>query len=538
MDRIKLTLFFILFTCGFSYSQVNRYMVFFNDKAGTPHAISAPETFLSERAIQRRSNQSIGVIEQDLPVTPSYVEEVRTAGATILYKTKWMNGVLVECAESLLSTVETLPGVSAVEFVAPGGRPSPGARIKSAGKFKDVAEGAAATDVQLAMLGMDEMHTAGYRGEGILIAILDAGFPGADTVSFFKHIFDEGRFDAATSYDFVSGGSNVFRHHNHGINVWSTIGAYKPNEFVGGAYKANFILFVTEHAPTEYRVEEYNWLFAAERADSAGVDVINTSLGYRTFDDSNMNYSVDDMDGETTVITRAANIAASKGIALVASAGNEGSAMPTTIGGPADSENLLAVGAVTSAGVITSFSSIGPSSDGRIKPDVAALGSLVSVIKPDGTMGSSNGTSFAGPLTASLVAGVWQLLPGLSAQELLETIRASASQSSNPDNFLGYGIPDFRYVITSTDSEISAGFVSVFPNPVLNHVSIEFMDKIQFDQVVITLIDSRGVVSNVEASRATNGELQLDLSGQKPGLYLLRLQRGHQLSVRKILKIE
>ena len=515
-------------------------MVFFNDKVGSLHSTSTPETFLSSRSILRRTNQNISIAEQDLPVVPAYVESVRNASSTVkvLYRTKWMNGILVECEVSDVSILQGLSIVDSVAYVAPGSRPTAGGRVRSSSKFREVTEGTAATDVQLSMLGMDAMHEAGYRGEGMLIAIMDAGFPGADTISFFKHVFDQNRFDAATSYDFVSGGSNVFRQNGHGTNVWSTIAAFKNGVFLGGAYKANYILFITEHAPTEYRVEEYNWLFAAEKADSAGVDVITTSLGYTTFDDSSMNYSIADMDGQTTVITRAAEIAASNGIAVVASSGNEGHGSPTTIGAPADGENVLAVGSVTSAGIKSATSSIGPSADGRIKPDVAAMGSSVSVIWMNGLITSSSGTSFSAPLMASLVTGVWQALPELTDSQLLDTIRSVASQANNPDNQLGYGIPNFNQVVTSTDPEIAGYFVSIFPNPTLSQIKIEFIDNSQSDKLMIDLVDSKGAVSNVGVSSISNKEFLIDISNHQPGLYLLRLQLGNQFSVHKILKIE
>jgi hypothetical protein len=390
------------------------------------------------------------------------------------------------------------------------------------------------------MIGIDAMHEEGYHGEGILMAIMDAGFPGADTISYFKHVFDEDRFDAATSYDFVSGGSNVFQSNNHGTHVWSTIGAYKEGEFIGGAYKANFILFVTEHAPqdSEFRVEEYNWLFAAEKADSAGVDIITTSLGYTTFEDPSMDYSPSDMDGQTTVITRAAEIAASKGIAVVASAGNAGQGFPTTIGAPSDGENVLAIGAVTSAGIITGFSSIGPSSDGRIKPDVSAMGQGVSVIQTNGTIGLANGTSFSCPLTASLVAGVWQMFPATPAKEILDMIRNNASQSENPNNQLGYGIPNFRRIITSTESEMPEDWFVVFPNPTPNQVRVEFKSNVSLNEMKFDIIDSKGSSSNIELVSINEKQFLVDISTLKSGIYLLRCQRGKQYSIHKILKTE
>lgn len=540
MGRIKLILFITLFTFGFSFGQVNRYMVFFSNKTGTPHSISSPETFLSERAILRRDNQNIAVMEQDLPLTPSYIEDVRNAGATILYSTKWMNGVLVECDQSLILTIETLPGVSSVELVAPGARPPTAGRIVSSGKFKDEAESAGVTDDQLSMLGIDEMHAAGYRGEGKLIAIMDAGFPGANTAAPFQHIMNESRFDAATSYNFVSGGSNVFTGNSHGTHVWSIMAAFSDGQFTGGAYNAKFILFITEHAATEYRVEEYNWLFAAERADSAGVDVINTSLGYNLFDDAplEMDYNQLQMDGQTTVITRAANIASSKGIAVVVSAGNEGSNSWGIVTAPADSENVFAVGSVDAMGIKVATSSKGPTADGRIKPDVVALGNDVIYISPGGSVSSGDGTSYASPLIASLVTGIWQMLPDLKVNELFDTIRHRASQFYNPDNFLGYGIPNFTSVITSTDAEAPADFVSVFPNPVLNQVKIEFLGSSQSEKTKIELFDAQGSMSYARVVSVNDKEFFIDLSAHTPGLYLLRCMRGRQLSVHKILKIE
>ena len=539
MDRIKLILFFVLLTSGFAQAQVNRYMVFFNDKTGTPYSISNPQAFLSSRAIQRRSNQNIAVIEEDLPVVPSYVTAVKNAGANVLYQTKWMNGVLVECDASLVPTIQNLASVNSVVYVAPGTRPAPGGRVRSSSKFNETEEEAGATDVQLSMLGMDEMHAASYRGEGKLIAVLDAGFPGVNTAAPFQHIFNESRFDAATSYDFVSGSPNVFAKNSHGTHVLSIVGANIPGSFTGGAYKANFILFVTEYAPTEYRVEEYNWVFAAERADSAGVDVINTSLGYTTFDDSQMNYTKAQMDGKTTVITRAANMAVSKGMAVVVSAGNEGSSSWGIISAPADSKDVLTIGSVNSSGIKVASSSTGPTADGRIKPDVVALGSGVSIISPIGEISSGGGTSYAAPLISSLVTGVWQMLPELTVKELFDTIRHRASQFSMPDNFLGYGIPNFTAIITSIEPETSTTFATVYPNPVFDKLRVTLTEEIQPNhRLTVNVFDSKGASCAMDFESNSPQELSIDFSSQKPGLYMLRLQKGDQISIHKIMKVE
>jgi serine protease AprX len=536
MGKTKLIVLIVLMLSGVTQAQVNRYMVFFKDKTGTPFSIAAPENFLSQRALARRTSQNIEVIAEDLPVTPTYVDQVSNTGAKVLYRTKWMNGVLVECTGAQATTIEALSIVQDVEFVAPNARPA-GGRTRASGKFKSTEGMAAATDTQLAMIGIDNLHDGGYHGEGMLIAVLDAGFPGADTISLFDRIFDDERLDEATSYDFVSGGHQVFRHNNHGTHVWSIMAAYKKNVYVGGAYKANFILFVTEDAATEYRVEEYNWLFAAERADSAGVDVINTSLGYRDFDNSEMDYVVSDMDGQTAVITRAAEIASSKGIAVIVSAGNEGHNQATTIGAPADGESVLAVGSVTSNRIKSSFSSIGPSADGRIKPDISAMGTGVSFVNTSGVISTGNGTSYAAPLMASLTALVWQRQPTLTVHALLDSIRKHGHLYNSPDNQLGYGIPDFNYLVTGVEPKLEK-LISVFPNPTTSRLKIELPADLLINDLKFNLLDSKGAAQAVRVLPVSDRELWIDLSNQKPGLYILRCQRGNQHSVHKILKVD
>ena len=259
------------------------------------------------------------------------------------------------------------------------------------------------------MLGIPQMHADGFRGEGMTIAFLDGGFMGVNTTAAFQELFNEGRYDDVVSHDFVRNTDNVFQYDDHGSQVFSVIAANIADDFTGGAYKANFQLFVTEDASSEYRVEEYNWLFAAERADSAGVDIISSSLGYYDFDIASMNYSTAQMDGKTAVVTQAAQWAADRGIVVVTSAGNEGN-IPSwrIITAPADGADVVAVANLTPQGVASSSSSRGPAADGRIKPDLAALGSGVTVVQDNGAIGTASGTSLAAPLITSLIAGVWQ----------------------------------------------------------------------------------------------------------------------------------
>ncbi|MBA4054558.1 MAG: hypothetical protein C0490_07595, partial [Marivirga sp.] len=345
--------------------------------------------------------------------------------------------------------------------------------------------------------------------------------------------------DPIASKDFVYNSDNVFQYDEHGTEVFSVIAAYQENNFTGGSYEANYQLYVTEDVNTEYRIEEYNWLFAAERADSAGVDVINSSLGYYDFDDTSMNYPKSAMDGKTTVITRAAQFAADRGIIVVCSAGNEGGIAWQIITAPADAEDVLAIASVNSTGQRSGSSSIGPAADGRIKPDVAAMGVNTSVIKPDGTTGSASGTSLSSPLVTSLVAGVWQRYPELSNKEIMDAIRSSASQAANPDNFLGYGIPNFKAIVNYLELTPQENVFEVFPNPILTDTfTIKPFDPGQVTSCRVELVSSQGqVLYRADANFSwLNRTYTANLSQFVAGMYYLRIWWGDKRYVYKLVK--
>ncbi len=521
------------------HAQVNRYMVFFADKAGTPYSINQPEEFLSGKAIERRIRHAITATEADLPVTPAYIDDVRNAGATILYTTRWMNGALIQCNASLLPTLLGLPYVTGVELVAPGSRPANGGRKKSTKSKLETQEDE--TTPQLSMIGIDRMHAGGYRGENIIIGVFDSGFSGADTSGPFQHVFTEGRFNAGASHDFVYGGSNVFRHDDHGTLVWSVIAAYQDGTFTGGAHKAKYQLYVTEDVDSEYRIEEYNWLIAAERADSAGVDLINSSLGYNTFDDSSMNYQPSDMDGNTAVISRAVNFATDRGIIVVTSAGNEGAKPWRIITAPADAGYAVAVGNVNLSGTKSPSSSFGPTADGRIKPDVVALGTAVKVIRPNGTVGSASGTSFAAPLVTSLLAGISQKYRHKFNVQIIEALRTSSSQGASPDNSIGFGIPDYDAIVQyfghDPEEELT---IQVYPNPlVTDSLVIESSNPLQLSFANYSITNSTGqtVTAGTAAFSWSNPRHRVNLSELQPGLYFLRLAVNGRWRTFKFVKL-
>jgi serine protease AprX len=537
-SRVLVTSFFLI--CAFaSGAQENRYMIFFKDKAMSSYSTAQPLQFLSQRAVDRRIRQGIAITEQDIPVNENYVEGVSDAGASVFFRTRWMNGLLVQCEASLIPTLESLPFVDHVEFVAPNKKLVSSGRMKGHQKTKSTKM-AVKTQIQLEMIGLDVMQSAGYKGETIRIGIFDSGFQGVSSTVPFQHIFTEGRIDLESSKDFVFNSGDVFQYDEHGTEVFSVIAAFQEGNFVGGSYEANYQLYVTEDVNSEYRIEEYNWLFAAEMADSSGVDVINASLGYYDFDDTSMNYSKDDMDGNTTVVTKAAQFATDRGIVVVCSAGNEGGIAWQIITAPADARDVLAVASVNSGGQRSTTSSIGPSADGRIKPDVAALGVNTSVIKPDGSSGSASGTSLSSPLVASLVAGVWQRYPQLTNKELLEAVRESASQADNPDFLLGYGIPNFKAVVNFLDEHPQDNPFEVYPNPVLaDTLIIRPFDPGQITSCRVEILSSQGqLVHSTEAAFSwLNRTYTANLSQFAAGMYYLRIHWGEKRYTFKLVKV-
>lgn len=518
-----LLILLLLILVEVAHAQVNRYMVFFTDKEASSYSTNNPEEFLSVRSIARRTAQGIAVTEQDIPVNESYISGVAGTGAEVFFKTRWMNGVLVQCDLSLKDDIEALPYVDRVERVAPGQRLIPNGKKK----LKQKVNGTAAvepTDDQLNMLGIPDLHQQGYKGAGIFVAVFDAGFPGVNSAAAFQHLFDNGKI--LLTQDFVFNTENVYQYDEHGTEVLSVIAGNLPGTFTGGAPEATFQLFVTEDVATEYRIEEYNWLFAAERADSAGVDVINSSLGYYDFDDASVNYLKADMDGETTVVSKAAQFAADRGIVVVCSAGNEGNNSWQIITAPADAEDVLAIASVNKFQVRVASSSIGPAADGRIKPDVAAMGGSTSVILPSGNVGSASGTSLAAPLITSLVTVLWQANPSLTNKQLMDAIRLSASQASAPDNLLGYGIPHTQAVANYLSAEEQADVFVLYPNPVTDIIWLRPQDPNVVSSCRLELISNLGQIvykGNVNFSwrELTHA---IDVTNLRAGLYTFRVK--------------
>jgi serine protease AprX len=458
MKKIILLLVIIAAFCNNSFSQT-RYIIRLKDKGTSPYSFSNPAAFLTSRAIQRRTRYNIVIDSADLPVTPRYVDSIRLAGAvTILNTSKWLNQVAIQTSDAAaLNKINSFPFVISASPIAARAQ---GTDLPVHKKFdapytsslpnKPTVQNATSdfysygqSFAQVHIHNGEFLHNRGFRGEGMQMAVLDAGFYHYLTLPTFDSVRNNSQ--VLGTWDFVTGNASVDEDHPHGMNCLSTIAANMPGTFVGTAPKTSFYLYRTEDAPTEYPIEEQNWAAGAERADSLGVDVCSVSLGYTTFDNSIYNHTYADMNGNTTIISNAADIAAKKGMLVVVAAGNDGGGSWHYISAPADADSVLAIGAVNTSGVVGGFSSYGPSSDGQIKPGVAAVG--VGAVVANTTTGQpsfGNGTSFACPNMAGLSTCLWQAFPEVNNMNIISALQQSATRATNPDDRVGYGIPDMK----------------------------------------------------------------------------------------------
>lgn len=484
---ITLVCFFVIFSAElFGQVAPSKYWIQFTDKNHSEYSLDNPNEFLSQKSIDRRNLHAIALSENDLPVSAFYTDSLEKLGLVILNRSRWLNAVTVYTTDyELIDTIHHLGFVAnrqkalriksrypeSVSKLPVGFGRIFQTKITTADFYQYGASGN-----QVKMMKGEFLHNAGFRGAGIDIAVIDAGFRGANVISSLTELFQTGRI--LGTKDFVSAGNSVYNEHEHGTNVLSLIGGIQPGYLAGTAPEASFWLLRSEDDLSEYLIEEDNWVSAAEMADSAGVYIINTSLGYTVFDDPLMNHSYQDMDGKTTRISIAAGIAASKGMLLFVSAGNDGNKPWRYISAPADNDSVLAIGAVTGSGSYASFSSRGPTADGRIKPDVTAQGQSVVFQGETGAFFTGNGTSFSSPLVAGLAACLWQAYPEAKAWDIKKAIIESASQYSNPDYFKGYGIPNFEkafYLLDPDYKEPIGNLVTfkLFPNPTSGELFLE-----------------------------------------------------------------
>ena len=424
-----------------SAERAYKYRVSLKDKEGTAYSVSRPEEFLSERAIERRNRQSLSVDETDLPVNALYIKELQGLGAKLVITSKWNNTVVVEVTDTLLmDEVKEMPFVLQVKKVWTQPDEIP---LRNKDRKKEVTNKVKKTGHhygpalrQINIHGGDSLHAVGFTGKGMHVAVIDAGFYNADHIKLFKNM------DLLGTRDFVNPHSDIYEENSHGMKVLSCMAANMKDVFVGTAPEASYWLLRSEDQDTEQPVEEDYWAAAIEFADSVGVDVVNTSLGYYHFDEGYGGYRYRDLDGHCSLMSHSASLAADKGMVVVCSAGNSGVGAWKKITPPADAEHVITVGALTKGLKNADFSSVGHTSDGRVKPDVMAIGVNSVVSGTDGTVSRADGTSFASPTLCGVVTCFWQACPWLTAKEVVKAVQQAGDRVDFPDNVYGYGMPN------------------------------------------------------------------------------------------------
>lgn len=531
----------------FAQAQIhtNIYWVQFTDKDNSPYSIDNPGEFLSERALERRTRLNIAVDEYDIPVNPQYLQAVAECGAELINPSKWLNGVTVyTTSQSVVEAINALEFVQTVRNCPNFPEAQRDKEIWLANEMKpsenvNVSKGYyGGAEIQVTQLKVDEMHDMGYDGTGVWIAVLDGGFIGTPDHSCFDRMREEGRF--LGTRDFVYGSESVYSQSTHGTSCLSTIAAYDPNNFVGTAPMASFLLLHTEDGDAESILEEYNWVSGAEYADSLGIDVCTTSLGYITFDNPEYDHPFEHYDGKTAPMTIGAEIAASRGIICTNSAGNEGEGT-CTLGIPADAEHILSIGAVDGEGVRAYFSSVGPTYDGRIKPDVMARGedTYVATGYPGGWYGdyyNGSGTSFSNPVMAGAVACLRQARPNASVQEICDAVRAAGDRTNNPDNYYGYGIPDMTLALELLDVEEvmlqENELINIYPNPSKGNVHVAFNEN------TVTGVTVYDMVGKTVFSTINVNELESSINNLGAGIYYVKAESAKGSQTLKVVVTE
>lgn len=534
MKRLLVIAFFFLGFLG--YAQEDAW-VYFNDKPNAQTFFDNPLTALTQRALDRRAAQNITLNISDAPIEPTYIVQVTNAtGIEVKAQSKWLNCLHIRGNVSDIEALTSLTFVNHIRYAdhtLNARRPSP-RTITPVNKQMDVQEIFAYGNSlnQVSMLNMHLLHQQNYTGSGKIIAVLDSGFSAVNTIIPFNRMFNNGLY--LGGYNYVGGNTDVFSTHNHGTMALSCIAGYVDGQLVGTAPDAQYYLYITEDIAAENPVEESYWVQAAEEADRVGADVISTSLGYFGYDNPNYSYTYADMTGDTAFASQGANIAFTKGMIVLASAGNSGNSADPHIGVPAEATNVLAVGAVQFDENYAGFSSIGPSYDGRIKPDVMAKGQNTTLANTSGNIVTASGTSFSCPVMAGSVASFWQAIPWATNQQIVDFVKQSADRFMSPTDQYGYGIPDFQGALNMallSVNDNTVGRFLVYPNPVTDMVSVSFPNG--FETAILSLFNNLG---QMVWEKEISSNQQLSLEHLNSGMYYYKIKSNSLEQSGKIIK--
>ncbi|TRX22005.1 S8 family serine peptidase [Flavobacterium franklandianum] len=546
MRKIIIFLFLVSSFVGFSQEEA---WVYFKDKPDFQTYLDNPITMLSQRALDRRTAQGIALDIIDVPIYQPYINAIiNSSGITIKAKSKWLNCLHIRGSVADINALILLSSVLKVDFADKTLNSSTNKTVAKL-KFKPVNKtmetavtynyGISSNQIQ--MLNGHLLHQLDYTGSGKIIAVMDSGFPGVDTAQPFQRLRNNNQI--LGGYDFINKSSNYYSGNNHGTYVLSSMGGYVDGQLVGTAPDAMYYLFITEDAISafpysENPVEESNWVEAAEEADRLGVDIISTSLGYFGYDNPNYSHTYSDMTGNLAFASQGANIAFDKGIIVVASAGNEGQQTEPHVGIPAEAKNVIAVGAVQANETYALFSSIGPSYDDRVKPDVMAQGQTVVLSDPAGNLVTGSGTSFSCPITSGMVACLWQALPGKNAQQIKQLIQQSSDNFTEPAvksrPQYGYGIPDFNLALSNGLSveEFLNNEYKIYPNPTNDLVSFSLPSNVEGDKIYIYSISGQKVIEENSSTQVPT----ISLKSLSSGVYFYKIVSKSYTKTGKIIK--
>jgi serine protease AprX len=423
------------------------YWVEFTDKDSTPYSIDKPEAFLSEKALERRQKYGIAITEDDFPPNPDYVRALRAKKAKVMHTSRWLNAATITILEDSLEALKQLDFISTVQYVGiqtrGGSSPTRELNMDSLQTIPRPQSKYGYGAEQIMQINGHVLHQIGLTGKGVTVAVLDGGFTGVDQSPFFEDLRKSGRL--LPGIDFVDIDNSVYESNSHGTRVLSCMAANVPKLMVGTAPDASYVCIKTEDVRNEYPLEECHWVAGIEFADSIGADIVTSSLGYTEFDDTLLHHTHLELDGKTAISSRAAAYAAQKGMLVLNSAGNSGNDEWRKIGFPADVASTLTVGATTLKGELASFSSVGPTADGRIKPDIIAPGARVALADAYSyKVSKGSGTSFSTPIIAGMVACLMEGFPDKTNAEIIKAIKVSSSLANEPNAEKGYGIPNFQ----------------------------------------------------------------------------------------------
>ncbi len=527
------------------------YLVNFTDKDNSPYDLGTPSEFISQKAISRRSAQGIEFDSTDLPVNPNYIDSLEQLNLLVYHTSKWLNAALVKVDTiTQISALNSISIIDSIAYMAPfieGKSQTQTKRESSPSKANTSPEEIKlsnfnATKNRIDMIELGPLLDNNYNGKGIHIAVLDNGFINVNKMAAFSHLFD--RKAIIMTRNFTNNGYHIYNSGSHGTAVLSTMAGFVYGEFVGSAIGANYYLFKTEDNRYEYPIEEANWLFAAEVADSAGVDIITSSLVYSTFDDPSLDYTLEQLDGKTSLVSKAASLAIKKGIIVFNSAGNMGGGAWQKIAFPADVDGLYSIGAVDKDEKLASFSSTGYSADGRIKPDFVAEGEGTPIIGPNEMIVKANGTSFSNPFMAGAMATFLQANPQIKHSDIYSSIVESSSNYYSPDSLIGYGIPNFYLASVllknkTTIDESSKDLFTILPNPFQDKLHILYT-SIDSQLIDIYIYDTKGIVLykniNILCHKGNNLIEIESIDIMSAGTYILQISNSEGLISKKIIK--